>query len=233
MEELLSFLERFELWIYLLLGGISFVYLQKMVSAWRQWRGTVFGLERDSAQLKLTTSITILVLLALLVIGEFTIVSFVIPAYPRLSSLPTPTLNVLVDRTPTLPVVIIPTAPASTPTRTGLVIAPSESSAEGCVPGRVEWIFPTQGQEIKGTVELKGTVNIPNLGFYKYEFMQPGGKTWTTIAAGNQPKVNGQIGFWNTTQLVPGDYLLRLVAVDNQNQVLPACSVKIRIIPPR
>ncbi len=215
-----------------MLGVIAFVYLQKMISAWKQWRASLFGLERESAQLKLTTSITILVLLCLLVLGEFLIVSFVVPSYPKLSALPAPTISAITEPTRSLPVTpqLMPTL---TPTRAGQVIVPTDSNSSGCSAGRIEWTFPQEGQEIKGSVELKGTVNIPNLGFYKYEYTQPGGKTWTTIAAGNQPKVNGQIGFWNTSQLIPGDYILRLVVVDNQNTVLPACNVKIRVIPPR
>jgi hypothetical protein len=82
------------------------------------------------------------------------------------------------------------------------------------------------------TVELLGTVNIPNLGFYKYEFSEPGSDVWSTIAADNVAKVNGTIGYWNTGQLTPGDYLLRLVVVDNQNNPFPACVIAVRVVAP-
>jgi FtsP/CotA-like multicopper oxidase with cupredoxin domain len=98
--------------------------------------------------------------------------------------------------------------------------------------GQIEWLSPTAGDTISATVELKGTVNVPNLGFYKYEFSLPGADSWTTIAAGNSPLVNGTIGYWNTAQLPAGDYLLRLVVVDNQNGFFPACIVSVRVASP-
>jgi hypothetical protein len=73
---------------------------------------------------------------------------------------------------------------------------------------------------------------VPNLGFYKYQWARPDAEVWTDIAAGNQPKVEGQIGFWNTTQLIPGDYLLRLVVLDNQNQTFPPCVIPVRVLQP-
>ena len=55
---------------------------------------------------------------------------------------------------------------------------------------------------------------------------------WSTIAAGNTNIVNNILGNWDTTLLVPGDYLLRLVVADSQNQLLPACVVSVRVIAP-
>jgi hypothetical protein len=104
----------------------------------------------------------------------------------------------------------------------------------GCTPGQVEWTFPKAGDEISGKVELKGTVNVPNLGFYKYEFSQAGVENWMTIAAGNENnKVDAVLGTWDTTLLIPGDYQLRLVVADNQNQLMPACVIPIRIVAPK
>ena len=96
----------------------------------------------------------------------------------------------------------------------------------------IEWQVPKANEALSATVELKGVVNVPNLGFYKYEFSQPGTNQWTTIAAGNTPLVSGTIGYWNTSQLPAGDYLLRLVVADNQNQLFPACIVSVRITKP-
>ena len=44
--------------------------------------------------------------------------------------------------------------------------------------------------------------------------------------------VNALLGNWDTTLLVPGDYLLRLVVADSQNQLLPACVVSVRVVAP-
>jgi hypothetical protein len=111
------------------------------------------------------------------------------------------------------------------------------SDEGGCVPGQVAWTFPTDGATLQGEVILTGTVNVPNLGFYQYEFTQPGSTAWTTIAAGktpisDQPMGGEGSGRWDTSVLTPGDYLLRLVVRDNANNIFPACTVHIRIIAP-
>ncbi len=223
MDELLRFLQKYEVWIYVVLGIGALVYIQKLVQSWNEWRSTVFGLEREAAQRKLSAALTILVLMALLVLSEFFIVSFVVPSIPQQSTLATPTLDLLATSTATLP-------PQAGATPTGQ--SPQTTAApliEGCTPGVIEWTAPRPGESVSQTIELKGTVNVPNLGFFKYEYAPVGSDDWVTIAAGNQPLIDGFIGTWNTTQLVPGDYRLRLVVVDNQNQFFPACVVQVRV----
>jgi hypothetical protein len=111
----------------------------------------------------------------------------------------------------------------SAPTETG------EALKEGCITNKIEWISPKAGDEINANIQLTGTVNVPNLGFYKYQYAQKGEDNWTTLAGGNQPKVKGDIGFWYTDQLTNGDYLLRLVVADNQNNLFPACVIQVRV----
>lgn len=229
MEELLAFLKQNEFGIYLLFGAIAFIYLLKLISAMREWQGTVFGLERESAQRRFATTLSILLLLIMFVFAEFVIVSFIAPTYPQTSALPTTTLDVLATPTVTLAALVAgASAPEALPTPTSPLLV----TEEGCIPGQIEWLSPTAGQEISETVELKGTVNVPNLGFYKYEFLQGDSDVWGSIAGGNVPKLNGVIGFWNTSLREPGDYLLRLVVVDNQNQPFPACVIPVRVVQP-
>lgn len=230
MEVILPYLKNYEVWIYVFLGVIALFYFQKLIAAWKDWQGTVFGLEREIAQRRFSTSLTIFLLLVLFIFLEFLTVSFIAPSYPQSLSLPTATLDLLATPTMTLPVAVdSATAEATAPVETQSAAVPVQT---GCVAGQIEWLSPTAGQEISQTIELKGTVNVPNLGFYKYQYSRPGEDIWTDIAAGNQPKVSGQIGFWNTSQLVPGDYLLRLVVLDNQNQAFPACDISVRVVQP-
>jgi hypothetical protein len=172
------------------------------------------------------------VLLVFFVLGavEFMVVSFIVPNQPQSTVLATPTLDLLATPTATL---IAGTKPAVTPT--GLSLTMAAVTAVGCTPGQIEWTFPKNGGQIKGTVELMGTVQVQNLGFYKYEYSPVGQDKWVTIAAGNEKKTNKSLGgAWNTAQpdITPGDYRLRLVVTDNQNQVLPACVINIRIVSP-
>lgn len=263
MEELLPFLQKFEIWIYIFLGAVALIPFQQLISAWRVWQGSVFGLEREIAQRRFSTALTVLVLLIVLIFLEFFTVSFVAPSYPRVFSAATPTMDVLATPTVTLPASAqAPTSDfltgglangAGTPgvtgtAATGTLVSGTDTTAQpttsatlsgtaqafqqGCTSGQIEWSFPKAGQTISGTVELKGTVNVPNLGFYKYEYSKLGEDNWTTIAAGNQAKVDGQIGFWNTGDLDQGDYRLRLVVADNQNKLFAACIIAVRVIKP-
>jgi hypothetical protein len=85
---------------------------------------------------------------------------------------------------------------------------------------------------VSGSVELRGTVNVPNLGFFKYEYRNLADELWTPISAGNRPIIEELFaGRWNTVQLEPGNYALRLVVSDNQNNLLKPCVIEVRVLP--
>ncbi len=225
MEDVLRFLQSAEGWVYLVVGLIGLVALQRVIAAWRDMRSALFGLERARAQRDLSSALSILVLMVILGLAEFSMVSFVAPTFPRAQILETPTVSLLTTPRPTRQATEVVTPTSFLPTL-------SVSGNEGCNPGVLEWLSPKKGDQVQGTVTLTGTVNVPGLGFYKYEYASSGSDNWITIAAGNGVKVNEEIGKWNTSSLVPGDYQLRLVAADNQNRALPPCLVNIRVIAP-
>lgn len=233
MEEVLRFLEKYELWIYVLGGILGIIYLFRLISAWQEWRTALFGLERESAQRRFSTAMTATILIVVFMMAEFILISFVSPSLPQSNALPTPTLNLLATTTPAV------TAGEGTeiaPTRVAVAAALATAPANQCQPGKIEWLEPKSGAEISGTIALKGTVNVPDFGFYKYEYSSPSSNTWMTIAAGNSPvtaETGNELGVWNTSEMVPGDYLLQLVVVDNQSQSLPACVITIRILSPQ
>jgi hypothetical protein len=232
MQDILRFLINYEIWIYVILGVVLFTYLNKIILAFQDWRSSVFGLEREISQRRFSAALTFVGLLIFLGLAVFVMVSFVAPSYPSLVIISTPTLDLLATPTETLEApnssTLMPASPlageqaATTPT--------PGNAVDGCIKGQLEWTYPKSGDQIQGTIELKGIVNVPNLGFYKYEYSQPGSSAWVTIAAGDKPKNDEPLGgTWNTAQMVPGDYLLRLVVSDNKNQVLPACQISVQI----
>lgn len=236
MKDLFRFLETNEIWVYVLTGAVSLIYLRKVIVALQEWRGALFGLERENAQRRLGMALTVLILLGLIALAEFGMVSFIAPSIPELATLATPTLDILATPTATLAASAGSASAASTPGGIAPTAQAVASSSKGCIKGQIEWISPNPGDQVSGAVKLQATVNVPNLGFYKYEYNQPGSSNWTIIAAGNTalPDKNGKndLGTWNTGQLAQGDYFLRLVVSDSQNQTISACQVNVQVVSP-
>jgi hypothetical protein len=224
MEELLRFLHQYEVWIYAFLGLVFVIYLRKLGIAWQEWRSSLFGLEKENAQRRVRTALTMVGLLGMMILSEFVLISFIAPAYPQSLLLPTPTLNLLSTPTATLDVLRV-NAEGGTP-------LPQQSNTDNnCIPGQLEWIEPAPDAVVSGRVTLQGTVSMINMAFYKFEYSAAGSNLWVTIAAGNEPKVEEALGgIWNTSELVPGDYVLRLEVTDNLNNELSPCDISVRVI---
>jgi len=224
VSSLLRFLERYEIIIFLVAGLIILVSARKTYISWREWSRSIFGLEKEHAQQKFNSALTVLVFSVLLVIGLFVVNTFITPTIPGVQQLPTPTIDLTLQPPTATP------APTIVITGEGLIPTITSYFSRGCIPDQIDWTDPQNGDTITGRVELKGTVNIENLGFYKYEYAPSGTDTWTTIAAGNAKIINEPFGgAWDTRALVPGEYELRLVVNDNQNNSLPACVIQVII----
>ena len=224
MIEFYRFLDTYEALIYsvLAIGGMfSFRWLWR---SWREWRIAVFSLEREFSARRLGRSTAISVLILILFCSIFSVTSFVIPGLPADAFLATSTLDFISTPTGTLSSELL-TQFANAPVGT------SAPNTTGCVANQINITYPQAGIEISGAIELTGTVNIPNFGFYKYEVAPAGSDTWATIAAGRVVVNEGSLGRWDTTALTPGDYQLRLVVIDNQGTILPACIVPVRVVP--
>lgn len=228
MEEALRFFRAYEIWIYLILALGGLFFIRKFAVAWQELRDAAFGLERENAQARLNQAASVLMLLIAMAISEFVLVSFVAPAVPGAMPLLTPTMDLLATPTITLPP---PQTgePGSVVAVTPTGLAPTPPGENGCVPGQIVIAVPAEGSEISGVVEISGTVNIPNFGFYKLEMKRQEETNWLTILAGNQPKVRSILGSWNTDLLSPGNLQLSLVVADNKGQTFPPCMVNVRV----
>jgi len=230
MEEALRFFRAIELWLYVGLGLVGLYFIRRFILAWQELRGAAFGMERESAQVRLNQAASILVFLLTMAITEFVLVSFIAPSVPGAIPIPTPTLDLLASPTTTLPANASLTGPqvlANASTPTGL------PASSGCIPGQIEIISPENGKEVSGLVVVVGTADIPNFGFYKFQIKRPDETVWLTIQAGNANVRSGKLGDWDTARLVPGDYQLGLVVVDNQAKASPPCVVQLRVALPQ
>jgi hypothetical protein len=225
MAELYRFLASNEALIYIVMaiGGV-FAFRWLWIS-WNEWQSAVYKLEREFASRRLGQSAAASALIIILFCTEFFLVSFLIPGLPALVFLSTPTLDFIATPTGTL----------STEMMTQFAVPPALTpifNSSGCIPEKVIFTSPTPGEEVKGKVDLVGTVNIPNLGFYKYEVARQGSDAWATISGGSKMVINASLGKWDTSALTPGDYQLRLIVTDNQAQAFPACILPVRVVAP-
>jgi hypothetical protein len=226
INDVLRGLANYSFGIFLLLSLGILIYVRKFFLGLREWQTSVFGLERSIAQRKLVSATTGLTLMLILLIGEFLLVTVVNPQMTSETFNPTPTIDPLASPTATLSEEDAQTsAPPPIPT------IGQETLESECVEGVLEISSPQDGEQVSGTVEIIGSVNISDFGSYKYEFSTTGAVDWVTIAAGNQLKLDENLGLWYTNDLTPGTYLLQLVPLNNTGEELAPCIITVQVIP--
>jgi hypothetical protein len=226
MEELIRFVVNYEMGIYIILGIVFVVNLQKLVRSLISKRKATFGLEKEVALKNIRSSITFLSLVSLFALSNFILVSVASIQFPGIVQLATPTV-----------VMLKPDGSGegeNAPSEAEIASASATQTVQamtGCVPEVLEWKNPTDGEEVVGSIELTGTVNVPNMGFYKYEYRFQADTIWTPISAGNKPIIDGPLGgVWNTEAIIPGNYYLRLVVSDNANNLLEPCEIQVKVL---
>ncbi|MCL4530368.1 MAG: hypothetical protein M1282_13255 [Chloroflexi bacterium] len=223
MAMIYQFLSTYEVLIYIVLAIGALFAFRWLWRSWNEWREAVYSLEKEFALRRMGQSIAFVTLIMVLFCGEFIAASFIIPGLPASFFIATPTLDLFAT----------PTGTISAELATQIALTPRPvatlSGTSGCVADKLIITDPKSGTQISGKITLRGTVNVPNLGFYKYEVAPLNSTTWATISAGRSEVVNGPLGDWDTSTLTPGDYQLRLVATDNQGNALPPCIIQIRV----
>ncbi|MEN6531930.1 MAG: hypothetical protein ABFD17_09185 [Anaerolineaceae bacterium] len=235
MEYVIKFLADFEVPIYLILGIVAVVYLRRIVISLEEKRTAIFGLEREAAQRKVTAAASILILVGLMTVMEFVVATFLAGELAQAPTFATSTIEVLTTPTTTLSGSIpsttlsglIPTD--ATPTPTIYPQAQIEGIDSQCVNDILEIDSPEHEAEVKGVVEIIGSVNTPSLGSYRYDFSTMGEPKWQTIAAGSGVHIDENLGNWYTSDLAPGPYMLRLVALDNEGNETSTCVIVVNV----
>jgi hypothetical protein len=226
MEFILHFFTKYEIPIYLLLAIGVFISCRSILRARHELRESIYGLERETAHRRTNQAVTALILLVLLALTEMAMKIFLIPNLPAFASLSTPTMNALTTQTGTISQDL--TIPIGMQTLTQIPTA----YVSGCTSNQIMISSPKPGELIQGKVRIIGTADIPNFGFFKYEFAPINTDHWTTIQANREIKDDTELGSWDTSEVPPGDYDLRLVVIDNQGQEFPPCIVPLRVAAP-
>jgi micrococcal nuclease len=88
---------------------------------------------------------------------------------------------------------------------------------------------PAQNATVKGVVEVRGSADIADLSYYKFELRAEGGHEWAFLYRSDTPVRDGVLGYWDTAAL-PGEwYDFRLVVVDNTGNYPQPCEVRLRV----
>ena len=240
MTEFLGFLKTFEVWIYILVGVLAVIYFRRLLRARNEWQLSLFGLERENARARFARALSMFVLAVLLGLGEFVVTTFVVPNTAGLQPLSTPTLNPLAATeagglssagtgTPGAAGGLLGSPQGATPGALTVMVSGTPVTS-GCIPGQIEWTSPKDGSQVQGKVELRGTVQVSDFGFYQYAYRSADGDQWTVLAAGDQMGTDEVLGgVWDTTQLAAGPYQLQLLVANSQNNWYPACIVKVEV----
>lgn len=225
MAELLRFFVQYEAVLYFIIGLGGIIYLYRFWNSWQEVRLAVYGLEREASRARLNQAAVVLFFLLILAVFVFIMVTFVATTLPAQSLLATPTLDLGLGT----PANGTPDAPTSTPVQSAVLPTVAIDPA-GCVPNRVIITEPKEGDTIKGAVEVRGTVDIPNFGFYKFEVARAEEELWLTIQAGRNVVRDGiLVENWDTSRLPPGAYVLQLVVTDSAGEELPPCRIPVSI----
>lgn len=219
MNSVLDFFVRHETTIYIILGIGALFPLRSLIYAFLDWRRSVFGLEKELTANRMRAAGAVLIVLAMLMISQFCVVSFVIPVIPSIEFLATPTIDLNKPRNTLSPEEL--TAQPTVP------VVPEGSF--GCTAGKIVITSPAPDELLSGKVTIIGTINVENFGFYKYEYSK-GDDIWVTIAAGDKIVANAELGNWDVSQLEPGSYQLRLLVTDNIGNAMPTCSIPVIIV---
>lgn len=233
MEAALRFLRQYEISIYVLLGIGALIYARRFGRAWQDVRSSLYGLERESAQQRLNLSASVMVLLIMMGIAVFLLVTFVSPMMPVIGSIATATIDPLhspqaaVMEEPASEGTIEPNPNAPTPLPTVFI------DEDNCVPDQVMITSPEPGDEVRGEIDILGTADIPNFGFYKFEISQRNQAIWLTQQADRRIVQDDVLIYsWDTSMFEPGNYVIQLVVTDNEGNSLPPCRIPIQIAPP-
>ncbi len=228
MELIIKFLASLEVPIYLIMVVVGIVYLRRLIIGLEERRTAIFGLEREAARRRVTAAISVLGLVGLLTLAEFSIATFLAPPIIEQASFATPTPDATTTVTPTLDPTFIPENATKTPTP--FPQAQIDGLESQCEAEVLAINSPEHDAEVSGVVEIVGSVNMPNLGSYYYDYSTMGEPDWQTIAAGSMTRLKESLGFWYTNDLTPGPYMLRLVALDNDGKESGACVIVVHVL---
>ncbi|MCC7360880.1 MAG: hypothetical protein IT317_15465 [Anaerolineales bacterium] len=208
-----EFIVRYQKHILIGLGVIALIFLFRLVQARSYLSRTPYGLEREVALGRQNSALAILSLLVIVSLIVYLMQSLILPQI----------VGPPVTATPTLAPTVTPSPVAS---GTGIVV-----DSSGCDNPAATLTAPQSGDRIAGSFEVRGTADIPNLAFYKFEISGAGTSgEWLSLGVGTSPVVNDVLGRFDSGARESGEYAFRLVVLDNAGNGPPPCVVVVTLL---
>jgi hypothetical protein len=112
----------------------------------------------------------------------------------------------------------------------------ADSNAAACPDMSLRILSPVHGQQwFSGQpVEITGTAMVPEATRYQVDVRPSDSQQWTVIGQKRGEVKLGELATWNTADVAPGVYNVRLSAVDNNNIRLagsPDCAIVLELSP--
>ena len=242
MLEFLRPIVLFDTWLYIILGLVALFFLRVMWLARKDRTRSIFTLERETANTRITRAFIGLMIVIGLSMGVYYLSLITPTIVPPPQDTPTPTLIAALPPTSTPPPLLLTPTPSATPTpfipstveiiiETSTPSPPPVSSSRGqspnCPNPESQIFDPGDGAEVAGVIQISGAAVRENFDYYKFEFRVPGGD-WSFIARYDNAVPEGVLGSWNTDTVAPGEYEFRLVVVDTiGNFADPPCTIRL------
>ena len=231
MAEVLRFFVQYEAVLYFLLGLAGILYFYRFWLAWQELRLATYGLERQAARERLNQAAIMLFSMLVIAVGVFVMVTFVATSLPAQDLLATPTLSLSLSSEN--PSTTVTPASGNDALFTATPLPTVSVNPNNCIPAQIIITEPEADTVIRGSVNVVGTVDVPNFGFYKFEVARADEELWLTIQAGrNIIRDDVLVENWDTSRLPIGNYVLQLLVTNNDGQELPPCRIPVRIEAP-
>jgi hypothetical protein len=230
MSEALNFFEIYENAIYFFLGLGAIIYGWRFWGAWQRLRNAVFGLEREVAQRDVNQAAVVLFLLLMMSVAVFSVVTFSAPFLQVEEILATPTIDLLPEST--VNAVDGDTGSDSDEIATVTPLPTVVVNPGYCIPDRINITSPETDEVISGVINVEGTVDVEDFGFFQVEYARVQDSLWLPIRVKHNIIINGLlVEDWDTSPIPPGDYVLQLLVTSSDGVEYDACRVPIRIEP--
>jgi len=158
MAEVLRFFVQYEAVLYFVIGLGGILYLYRFWLAWQEVSSAVYELEREASRTRLNQAAVTLFALLIFAFIIFVMVTFVATTLPAQSLLATPTLDLTIAASggPT------PSSRETVSVSTATPLPTVSVDPEACIPESINISAPESGDTLRGAVEVRGTVDVPN-----------------------------------------------------------------------